>query len=165
MEVPPGGFALTFDKDRSFTYTVPETGVDIQRVGVVAMSITCTEEGLKVHECNIYHLMKAKNNSISAVDYYAYTNALEKMFDRRVNGILDYMRQNMSHMMPLTSSQRGTPAARVTGDSQSVMIEEVHEDEEREAAAWSMSFPRSQAERDAERMGSMPPTVAWETDL
>ena len=121
------------------------------------MSITCTSEGLKVHECNIYHLMEAKSNCISAVDYYTYNDALELMFQRGVKGITDYMRLNMSHLTPLMSSQRGTPAASVTAESnQSVTIEEVREDEG-EAAAWETIYPRSQAEIDAERIGSMAP--------
>jgi len=46
-----------------------------------------------------------------------------------------------------------------------VSIEEVHEEEAEEAAAWDAVFPRSQVERDAERTGSMAPTFTRATDL
>ena len=54
---PIGGNVLTFEKTRSFEYRDQTTQEVVYRDGVVAMSITCTEQGLKVHECNIYHMM------------------------------------------------------------------------------------------------------------
>ena len=101
LRVPPGGYALTFEDDHMFQYQEVVNGPISHMSGVVAMSIVCTAEGLKVVDCNIYHDLDDWNNTVTAIDYLLFNQALLKTFDHGVTGIVDYMRMHMSHLYTL----------------------------------------------------------------
>ena len=100
LTVPPSGYALTFEENHMFQY-YESNGAVIHMSGVVAMSIVCTEDGLKVVDCNLYHYLEDWNNTVTAVDYLHFNQALQKTFDQGVNGIVDYMKTHMSHLSRL----------------------------------------------------------------
>ena len=107
LRVPPSGYALTFEDNHLFQYQEVEDGPITTMSGVVAMSIVCTAEGLKVVDCNIYHDLDDWNNTVTAIDYLHFNQALLKTFDQGVTGIVDYMRTHMSHLyrLPVVTQQ------------------------------------------------------------
>ena len=139
---------MTVEKTKNYKYETA-AGEVIYRAGVVAMSITVTKEGLIFHDCNIFHMVNASQNSITAVDYMTYNNGLDDLFRQGMDGIMAHMRKNMSHLI------RRSDAARIT---------EVEQTGEESWNKLSMQYDMSQAERDALRTGAMPSTFGIRTN-
>ena len=98
--MPTSGYALTYEDDYKFQYQTKDGEVAHKR-GVVAMSIVCTDEGLSVVDCNLYHYLEEWNNTVTAVDYLHFNEALQKTFNNGVSGIVGYMQKHMPHLVRL----------------------------------------------------------------
>ena len=172
-------WALSFERTKNFKYQSAEGRIEY-RPGVVAMSISITDEGIIFHDCNIYHMVQADTNDVSATDYMTYNFGLENLFQTGIDGIMTHMRENMPHLVRRapTASIAGASSVRGSADPEPDRLTEVIEGEtteveretnidESEPSSWtrvSMQSGCTQAERDAARTGMMSQTFSVITE-
>ena len=89
---------MTFEDVKDYEQVTGD-GRRTRRPGVVAMSIVCTEHGLKIINCNVFYNVETECNGVTAADYMTYNVALERMFDHGVLGIIEYIRKHMGHLL------------------------------------------------------------------